>query len=310
MAITFSIIIVNYNLTREIKNCINSIVSIENNNNYEIIVVDNASSDMEAKNLPIEFPNSKFPQISFYFLERNLGFGAGNNYGVSKALGKILFLLNPDAFLVEEVLNSVETQLITQRGIGVIGPRVFNSNNQEEKSYGFFPTILLEFLDIFLLKRKFESKVLRRKIGKKGKELTEINWVTGSAMFIPKNIYDEVYGFDERFFLYNEEVDLCFRIKQLGYKVMFFPSILIKHLGSVGSKKDYFLFTKNSYESKLIYIKKHFSFLSLFIIRLIIASQIIVQILIWSILFIPSREKAKGKLRAFPSILYKTITDL
>jgi GT2 family glycosyltransferase len=309
MSLAFSIVIVNYNLTHEIKNCINSILVNEKSNNYEIIVVDNASTDGGFNNLYKDFPISAFPPISFYYLNENRGFGAGNNYGVSKARGEIIFLLNPDALLIGEIFNSVETFFRNQSGIGALGPKIVDNQNQQEKSFGFYPSVLLEFLDIFLLRRKFELKVLLRKISNGEKEVNEVNWVTGSAMFIPKKIYQEVLGFDEKFFLYNEEVDLCFRIKQLGYKISFSPSILIKHLGSVGSKKNYYLFTKYSYESKLIYIKKHFSFPKIFFIRMFIASQIIVQIAIWSILIFPFRAKAKGKLKAFPSILFKTLTN-
>jgi len=305
----FSVIIVNFNLSGEVKGCINSFLSNEKKCNYEIIVVDNASTEVDANFLPKEFPQSIFPQISFYFLEENRGFGAGNNFGVSKAKGEIIFLLNPDALFIEEILSSVEDLLINHEKIGVLGTKIVNKQNTPEKSCGVFPSLALEFLEIFLLKRKFEEKVLKRKMKAGEKTYLEVDWVTGSSMFIPKRIYNEVCGFDENFFLYNEEVDLCYRIKQLGYEITFYPSVQIKHFGSVGSKKNYYLFTKYSYESKLIYLNKHFFIPKIFFFRACVAFQIIVQIIIWSLLMFKDGKKSKEKLRAFGPILLKTITN-
>lgn len=301
----FSVVIVNYNLSREVRDCINSILSIEKKNNYEVIVVDNASTEEDAKMLAKEFPQSLFPNVSFYFLEDNRGFGAGNNFGVSKALGEIIFLLNPDAFLVQEIFNSVEVFFKQHQDVGVLGPKIISNKNATEKSCGYFHSIFLELLEIFMARSFIEKTIFRNKVSASKHEYIETEWVTGSAMFIPRKIYLVVTGFDEDFFLYNEEVDLCLRINKLGYKILFLPSIVIKHLGSTGSKKNYYLFTKFSYESKLHYLNKHFKFPQIFFAKIFLFAQIVIQIFIWAFLFLGFKEKASQKLKAFPAILNK-----
>ncbi|MCR4417437.1 MAG: glycosyltransferase family 2 protein [Ignavibacteria bacterium] len=303
----FSIIIVNYNLSKEVINCVNSILAFSTKYDYEIIIVDNRSDEEDINVLLNAFPNHIYRNINIYKLENNKGFGFANNYGASKARGEILILLNPDTVLIEDIFFKIISIFNRDKNIGIVGSKILDAKNNCEKSIGLFPNIFLEFLDIFSLKRKFEYTFLLKKIINGKNEFYNVDWVTAAAMFIPKHLFEEVGGFDEEFFMYNEDIDLCKRIKAKGYKIIYTPYIKIKHFGSVASKKNYFLFTKYSYESKIIYYKKHFSKFNQIILRFILLLHVFFQIIIWLMLYILNKEKSKNKIKAFILIIKQLI---
>lgn len=304
MRMDFSLIIVNYNLTNEVIECINSVIRLPIKQKYEIIVIDNGSKD--AERLLEYFPQNKYEYISIFLLKENKGFGAANNYGVKKAKGKILFLLNPDTILIEDIFTDVLDFFSKVKNIGIIGTKIININNRQELSYGIFPNLFTEFLDIFFLKR-FYLIFLTKSRKRCNKKIHSVDWVTGASMFIPTNIYNEIGGFDEDFFLYNEDIDLCKRIKNKGYTVLYNQDIKIKHIGSASSKKNYYLFTLYSYDSRLLYYKKHFHSNKIIILKFFLLIHIFLQIILWSILFFVKRDKSVNKIKAFHKLIKKII---
>lgn len=297
----FSIVIVNYNLTDNIIECVKSILSNISENEYECIIVDNNSSQ-EEKDL-LYNALCTYPEVKIYFLESNNGFGFGNNFGINKSSGDILFLLNPDTLITRDIFTDAKNIMDRFPDFGVIGPKIYNEYKIQEKSVGIFPNLFLEFLNIFSLSRFIEKKYFERKVQKTTKDFIEVDWITGSAMFIRRSVFDRVGGFDTNYFMYSEEIDLCKRIKAMGGKIIYYPSIELIHKGSVGSKKNYYFFTKTSYESKYYYIKKHFIGIEKLLILLFLKIQIIIQFLIWIILYPINANKSSGKLKALSKLI-------
>ncbi|HSL88361.1 MAG TPA: glycosyltransferase family 2 protein, partial [Ignavibacteriaceae bacterium] len=210
----FSVIIVNHNLTNNIIESVKSVLSFISENEYEIIIVDNNSSQGEKKSLTNALGNNTHVKISF--LDSNKGFGYGNNFGIAKASGDILFLLNPDTLITSNIFKDVKEMIERFPEISVLGPKIYNENKIQEKSIGIFPNLFLEFLNIFFLNKIFEKRYFNKKVKENEAEFLEVDWVTGSAIFIRKSIFESIGGFDTNFFMYSEEIDLCKRIKDTG----------------------------------------------------------------------------------------------
>ncbi len=125
-------------------------------------------------------------------------------------------------------------------------------------------------------------------------------------MFVRRKVYEKVNGFDTNFFMYSEEIDLCKRIKEAGGRIIYNPSIELTHKGSVGSKKDYYFFTKTSFESKYYYIKKHFTGVERIMILSLLKLHIIFQTILWAVLYPFNPVKSSGKLKAFTRLVFSS----
>lgn len=248
-----SVIIVQYNNSRLTHTAIKSFRKYHVYN-YEIILVDNGSTEQSA----VEFAKD-IPNLKLICLDKNLGFGKANNLAVQKSLGDILLFLNNDTVTTSEFLSKIETEFSKDSSIGIIGPKVFNPDGSLQLSHGNLPSVLIEFADkllysLFDKKNKLLLNYIKKKYTKK--ELT--GWVTGAALFITKKLFLELNGFDESFFMYFEDKDLCKRVNDSGKKVVFFPESSLIHLRGASLNEPNKEFLKKKYrESQLIYYKKH-----------------------------------------------------
>ena len=142
---------------------------------------------------------------------------------------------------------------------------------------------------------------LKKKL--KRKQSFKTDWVLGAALFIKKEIFYKVGGFDQNFFMFFEEMDLCKRVDRLGYDIIYCPSSELKHQGGASAKKDYRFFTFIFYKSKFIYIKKYFHGLNKNAFVAVLFMQAISQILLWSLLYTFNKEKSTGKIKGFVDFL-------
>lgn len=298
-----SIIIVNYNLSNETRNCIDSLINVINNFKFEIILVDNHSDDDSILGIADTFLMNEKIKFIFVRTEKNIGFGNACNMAVKRSSGKWLFFLNPDTLIKENVfdkiLNEFNNNLINR---GIFGLNV-NSNRLMDFSAGPFPNYLFEILNIFLLGRYCEALYIKFKSEISGTKKIKVGWVMGAALIISKKLFDEIKGFDPDYFLYFEEMDLCKRIIDRGLPVTYLSNIRIEHLGSVSSRKNYYFFTKMFYKGKLLFIKKHSSNPAFFIYRILLFMTIINQIIFWRFFQFLNKEKSSGKIKAFREIL-------
>lgn len=181
--------------------------------------------------------------------------------------------------------------------------QILREDGTPEISFGQFPNILSETLSLFNLSSYFKKGDYFNKIKHSENEMVEVDWVTGSAILVRKSLFNSVGGFDENFFMYNEEVDLCKRIKEKGGKIYFYKDAIIIHAGSLSSKKNYYFFTKTSYESKLYYIKKHFKGFRFGFLLPLFFLQVFTQLVFWIIMLPFAKFKALGKVKGFWEVL-------
>ena len=292
-----SIIIINYNLAEEIGNCLNSLLErIDSRISYEIIVVDNNSPD---KNLPETEMKFNKENIHFYYLNKNLGFGKGCNYGFSKSLGEYICFLNPDTIIREDIFSTIINLFKKDKTIGIIGPNQQIRPPFFDFSAGLYPNIFFELFNLFGAGVFFEGFLMFLYANITRKKFFEVDWILGASVFIRAELFKVIDGFDKDYFMFFEEVDLCKRISNKGLKIIYYPTLKIHHIGSVSGKKDYTKYTIRTYSSKYIYISKHYKFLYKFLMKFFLYAQLISQIIIWVILFPAKRQKSKQKLNAF-----------
>lgn len=232
-----SVIIVNYNGFKYLKECIESIEAKTLNLSHEIIILDNNSQDDSCF-----FIKAYYPEVRLIESEINYGFGKGNNEAFKIAKGDYILLLNNDTILLDELLPLVN-YLKSDSKIGAIGINMLNGNNEILPVFGNFPTIQ----NMFWMKKIQENK-------KQSDSIKEVDWLTGSFLLMPQKVFAEIEGFDEDYFLYVEDVDLCRRIANKNYKRIFLPQYRYVHFVGFNTSKNPLLV--KGYQ---LYISKHFT---------------------------------------------------
>lgn len=231
-----SIIIVSYNTKELLFNCLQSIFSLQFIDNYEVIVVDNNSSDGTIKMVEELYPMTKLIKSN-----KNIGFGAANNLGCKIAKGEYLFFLNSDTVLYEDSIYKLLYFFKTYHNklnIGAIGCLMVDNEGNINGYGSSFPNCRNEsnkhFKKIKLLSKYFSDDV---ETYNTDQEYFKVDYVLGADMFINKNLFIELNGFDEKYFMYYEESDFQFRLSLRGYKQYIVTSTKILHLEDGTGKK-------------------------------------------------------------------------
>jgi GT2 family glycosyltransferase len=229
-----SVIIVSYNTRDILRRCLQSLYAAIGSRAIEVIVVENASRDASADMLEREFP-----QVQLVRSETNLGFAAANNVGFKLAQGRYVILLNPDAEVASGALDSAIRCMEASPRIGLAGGRLVDFDGRDQPSARRFPSLLNEVLVISGLAARFpQSRLFGRfdRTWADPAQAARVDWVPGAFAIIRHEALRAVGPFDERFFLYYEEVDLCRRFQAASWQVWYRPDIVIRHLGGESSK--------------------------------------------------------------------------
>lgn len=233
--------IVNYNSRENLRACLHSIrENVSDSRNHQIIIINNDEEKLE--NFSDEFG------VDLIEKNENVGFGRAHNLGLGKSRGEYIFFLNPDTKIFSGTVEKMLGVFSADEKIGIVGPIHFDEKEiSNEEHFGVRKT---PFSTIG--KKIFRDK---EKSGTEG--FFETDWVSGGAMMIKKDLFSELGGFDENYFMYFEDVDLCLRAKKKGWKVAVHPEAKIFHksgqsFSSNREKKKYY------YDSQVYYIKKNF----------------------------------------------------
>jgi len=266
--IKISIIIVHYNVEKELIDCISSILKSRPQKICEIIVIDNDEEPKVGNVL-----NKKFKDIKYIKSPKNLGYGGGNNLGASYSQGDFLFFLNPDTIVKKNAIDRLVEFLENNKNVGIVAPIFLDPRNKIYPSQG--SEELTPLSAIFSL--SFINKVMpNNPISKRyflsdwnKKKPRKVGNVPGTAFLIRKNLFEKVGKFDENFFLYFEEFDFCKRVRKLGYDLFFLPSAQIIHLWGVSTGKSPLDINKIFLKSKFYYFRKHYGLFWAVLVQLI-----------------------------------------
>ncbi len=225
MKFRLSIIIPTWNTSTTTLKCVQSLKKYLKNFSYEIIIVDNASTDKTEEIF------KKEKGIVYIKNKTNLGFGKANNIGAKKAKGEYLFFLNSDMIAIDDSLVDMFEYLKNNPKIGLIGPKFLNTDKTPQGS--IFPpqTALNAFKEYWLMQKTYS------KYFPKTNKPTEVYSLSGGAMLIPKKIFKEVGGWDKRYFMYFEDLELCRQLRKHGYKIYYFPRCQFIHRHGASGKK-------------------------------------------------------------------------
>lgn len=230
-----SVIIVNYNTRQMTADCIESIREKTTGITYEIILVDNASTDGSKE----FFEN--YPGITYIYSTENLGFGRANNLGAARAVGRYLLLLNSDTLLINNAVGILSSYLDKHSKVGICGGNLFDANLQPAQSFRkYFPGIWWESIEFIntIARKLFNIQTVSPEFNYSSTPIP-VAYITGADLMIRRELYVQVGGFSKEFFMYFEETDLCLKVKKLGKLIMSVPSAEIQHLegGSFNNDK-------------------------------------------------------------------------
>jgi hypothetical protein len=229
-----SVIIVSFNTCNLLRQCLQTLITEASDVSYEIIVIDNASIDGSADMVAQEFPD-----VQLIRSQENLGFAAANNLGFAQARGHYVVLLNSDAFLKPQAITKALAYMQADPTIGVGGASLVGTDDTWQPSARMFPSLINHFLTLSGLSAKYPQSRFFGRVDRTWADPNQaaiVDWVPGAFSIMPFHVLDEVGYFDESFFLYYEEVDLCKRIQAKGYNIWYWPDVEVVHLGGESSK--------------------------------------------------------------------------
>ena len=225
-----SAVMLNFNSKYFPKMCVEAFYRAKMDFDFEFIGVDNASND------PISVgymeKAEKEGLIKMIKSKHNLGFGGGNNLGAKNAHGKYILILNPDIFVNEDSIQKMVDYMDEHPDVGILGPKLVYPDGTIQDSC----RRNMSFIDL-VLKRTFLGNLpmFKKRVEKytmvdfDHSEIREVNLLVGACFIIPRDVYEKVGGFDERYFLFMEDFDLCREISKLGKKVIYFPKVEVTH---------------------------------------------------------------------------------
>lgn len=240
-----SVIVLSFNTKKLTVDCVKSILAHTKNIDYEIILIENASEDGSKEALE----KIKDSHLKVFPQKTNLGFPGGNNVGIKKSTGKYVLFMNSDTLIHDNLLKEMVEWMDDHSDIGVAGCALKNPDGSIQGNGGYFPNLLRVFSwmtiqdipGVDTLIKPFHP--MKSKSPTKGAnfytQAHELDWVMGAFALVRRDALDQVGGFDKDYYMYTEEVDLFYRIKQKGWKIWYLPQWGITHIGGASSTAEY-----------------------------------------------------------------------
>lgn len=250
-----SIIIVNWNTREFLQGCLRSIYEQTRDINYEIIVVDNASTDGS-----VEMVKKNFPQVMLVENSSNLGFARANNIGIRSSKGRYICLINSDVIVLDDCIENLMSFMDERPATGMIGPRILNSDRTLQPSCRHFPTIWNNLCQSLGLNHLFpKSPFFSYWIMDywNHDSVRSVDALSGCFWMVRREVLKEVGLLDEDFFIYGEDIDWCRRFHKASQDVVFYPDAEAIHVGGASSDNAPIKFYLAMQKADLMYWRKH-----------------------------------------------------
>ncbi len=272
-----SIIIVNWNVRELLRSCLQSIEGGWGALEVEVIVVDNASGDGSVAML-----QNEFPWVHLIACEENAGFPRGNNLGLAQANGRFLYLLNPDTEIVGDALTVMVQYMDQHPDVGVVGSQLLYADGRIQPSRRRFPSMLTGLFESTWLQPLAPRRLLRHYYAQDlpDDQIADVDWVMGASLMVRREVYAQVGGMDEAYFMYSEELDWCRRIKDAGWRVVYLPQAQVIHHEGKSSEQAVTARHVNFNRAKLRYFRKYHGRFAAALIRVVLLKNYALQLLL------------------------------
>jgi len=298
-----SIVIVNWNTRAMLKQCLESVFQ-QTTASFEIFVVDNASGDGSGEMVLHDFPAVRLIQNP-----DNRGFAAANNQALRLASGEYILLLNPDTIILDNAIDRMLVYMDQAPDVGAASCKLLNGDLTLQKSVGNFYSFWATLLENRLIPKLVpNNQFLAKKYVAFWDHTTrrEIDWARGAVLLVRQQVLQQIGLLDEQFYIYGEEIDWCWRIKQAGWKIMVLPEAEIIHFGKAASSQRHTEMFIQNYKSFYILLKKHYPVYSYWLYRLRTMIYLFVWLLWYAVL--AARYSKKSPQHATATIGLKLYT--
>jgi GT2 family glycosyltransferase len=259
-----SIIIVSWNTRQDLLRCLGSIMANPPAGAFEVLVFDNASTDGSAEAVAAEYP-----QVRLMVSRENLGFARGNNRAASSAQGRFWLLLNPDTVVCPGAVDTLVGYLASQPHVAAVGPRLINADGSLQPSIERLPTLYREFWRLLHLDRLYPvSKYPRPALASRRPQRVEV--VNGACLLLRREAVEGTGMFDEDYFIYSEEIDLCDRLKNDGWEIHWVPEAVVSHLGGQSTRQVADRMFIELYRNKVKFFRKRRGQVSAWLYKLVL----------------------------------------
>jgi hypothetical protein len=274
-----SIVVVNWNTREMLATCLRTAQEMADEVSIELVVVDNASTDGSQDMLRQQFPGARL-----ILNTQNVGFARANNQGVAAAQGRCVLLLNSDAFLLPRSLSAMVELADANPHLGLVGAHLLNSDGTFQASYTPFPSLWQEFLILSGLGRLFFGRYYPSRGPQESRGPQPVDYVEGACLLARREAYQAVGGMDEGFFMYAEEVDLCYALIRAGWQVWYHPDARVTHLGGASSRNRKPQREGDLYRSRVRFFRKHYGHGSANLLKAMIIAFTAVKVIFHSTL--------------------------
>ena len=301
-----SIIIVSWNISALLRDCLQSIVATAEHLPIEIIVVDSHSADDT-----VAMVQREFPDVKLLAQTENVGFPRGNNIGLAQAQGDYFLLLNPDATLQEGALRLMIAYIDAHPKVGVLGPQLHNPDGSHQSSRRRFPTFWTGLFESTWLQPYAPPSLLAHYYltDSADTEIQQVDWVSGACLLTRRTVFDQVGGMDEGYEMYSEEVDWCRRIKEVGWQVVYMPMAHVFH--HVGKSSEQAVTRRHIQfnRAKLRYFRKYHGETTYALLRLAILVGFVHQMGIETIKWLAGhhRPMREQRIHAYWQVIRSTL---
>jgi hypothetical protein len=251
-----SVILVNFNDKAHLGDCLSSLEKGISGLAAEVILVDNNSQDGS-----LELVRTSFPRVRLIQNAENIGYAKANNIGIKASRGDFILFLNTDTVVPPEALPSLLTLMRGKPELGAIGPALVHENKRFQVSFGRKVSFFAEILQKFIL-NPYYKKALNH-----SSKPREVGWLSGACLFAGRPALEDAGLFDENFFLYFEDIDLCVRMREKGWRLVFFPGVKVIHTGAATTSVRRLQTRLENRRSQLYFYRKHNSRLSILLLK-------------------------------------------
>jgi GT2 family glycosyltransferase len=248
---SLSVVVVSYNSELFLERCLDAVAG----RGHDVVVVDNASQDGS-----VELVRRRFPDVRVLELESNVGYGTANDAGFEVTTSDYVLVLNPDAWPLGDAVERLAEAADVSPWAAVIGPRLLTSDGEPHHTVRGFPTLWRLATEYFFLRWLAPNSRAMNAFYGGGIDTSRhgaVEWVVGAAILVRRAAFDEVGGFDTHFFMFDEEVDLCYRLRELGWEVLYDPHAEFVHVGGGSTGADRSALYREQLRSHIRFLDKH-----------------------------------------------------